>query len=652
MTFRAKLFWLFTFFVVLAVGLVATGVTITTRRAFDQMDNRHTEALVAQFQREYQRRGQEVALQVRGIADGEATIRMAIELSRPNADVSIYVNDAHGVANSHQLDFLDFVNNDGSIISSADWPSRFGYKLEWVAQPEDWASRGAFLTRVDTEAGPALALLAVATLRVGDKNLYVLGGEKLGKEFLGTLALPEGMRAVLYRNLDPNFAAVDLIDSNGPFEQAERLAPLVEKERQHPVEQTMRINWSADPASAESFQVLPLKGRNGELLGVLLVGSSQRERVGVERRIILLSVGVTVLGILLGALLSWWGATRVTQPVRKLVEGAKQIAAGNLNTWVAVTSRDEIGQLALAFNQMSEQLVAQRDRIVQSERVAAWRELARRLAHELKNPLFPLQITVENLRRAREHNPEQFDEVFRESTSTLLFEIENMKAIVGRFSDFAKMPPPVLSPVHLNDVVRNVMKLYEAQFSGVGRPPITTELHLDEALPVIQADPVLLQRAIENLVLNAMDAMPGGGMLALTTSHRDASVRLEVSDSGAGLTAEECHRLFTPYYTTKQHGTGLGLAIVQSVVSDHGGTISVDSEAGVGTTFRIELPVSHREHHEPIPPPAPENDARAKVDNAASGNGMDDTTFGTDSDNHSSTTEDTGAGTPAPVEEK
>ncbi|MFZ0969796.1 MAG: HAMP domain-containing protein, partial [Candidatus Acidiferrales bacterium] len=358
MTFRSKLFWLFTFFVVLAVGLVATGVTITTRHAFEQLDARHTEALVAQFQREYQRRGQEVALQVRGIADAEATIRMAIELSRQNADVSIYVNDARGVATSHQLDFLDFINNDGSIISSADWPTRFGYKLEWVIQPEDWATRGAFLTRVDTEAGPALGLLAVATLRVGDKNLYVVGGEKLGKEFLSTLALPEGMRAVLYRNLDPTFSAMDLIDATGPFEQAERLAPLVEKERQHPVEQTMRINWSADPASAESFHVLPLKGRNGELLGVLLVGSSQRERVGVERRIILLSVGVTVLGVLLGALLSWWGATRVTQPVTKLVEGARQIAAGNLNTWVSVSSKDEIGQLARAFNQMSEQLLA------------------------------------------------------------------------------------------------------------------------------------------------------------------------------------------------------------------------------------------------------------------------------------------------------
>ncbi|MGB8851870.1 MAG: ATP-binding protein, partial [Candidatus Acidiferrales bacterium] len=140
------------------------------------------------------------------------------------------------------------------------------------------------------------------------------------------------------------------------------------------------------------------------------------------------------------------------------------------------------------------------------------------------------------------------------------------------------------------------------------------------------------QRAIENLILNAMDAMPSGGMLALTTSHRDGTVRLEVSDSGAGLTPEECKRLFTPYYTTKQHGTGLGLAIVQSVVSDHGGTISVDSEAGVGSTFRIDLPVSHYEHpHELIPPHPPE--AEAFVSDIPP------------------STNDTGAGTPAPVEE-
>jgi signal transduction histidine kinase len=134
------------------------------------------------------------------------------------------------------------------------------------------------------------------------------------------------------------------------------------------------------------------------------------------------------------------------------------------------------------------------------------------------------------------------------------------------------------------------VKLFEAQFGAVGRPPITPELHLDENLTAIQADPALLHRAIENVVLNAMDAMPAGGVLMLRTSYKNGAVQLEISDTGTGLTPEECARLFTPYYTSKQHGTGLGLAIVQSVVSDHGGRVSVESEAGVGTSFHIELP--------------------------------------------------------------
>jgi two-component system, NtrC family, nitrogen regulation sensor histidine kinase NtrY len=151
------------------------------------------------------------------------------------------------------------------------------------------------------------------------------------------------------------------------------------------------------------------------------------------------------------------------------------------------------------------------------------------------------------------------------------------------------MPQPELAPVNLNDTVRFVVKLFESQFSAVGRPPITPELHLEEDLPGIQADEALIRRAIENLVLNAMDAMPSGGVLMLRTTRQNGDVDLEVSDTGSGLTPEECDRLFTPYYTTKQHGTGLGLAIVQSVVSDHRGRISVASQPGKGTSFQIDL---------------------------------------------------------------
>ena len=271
---------------------------------------------------------------------------------------------------------------------------------------------------------------------------------------------------------------------------------------------------------------------------------------------------------------------------------AREVSHGNWGARVDVHGRDEIAQLSKSFNQMTGQLVEQREKLVQVERVAAWRELARRLAHELKNPLFPLQTTVENLQRAREQNSAQFDEVFRESTGIMLGEIDNLKAIVSRFSDFAKMPQPELAPVNLNDIARNVVKLFEAQFGAVGRPPITPELHLQENLPIIQADATLLHRAIENLILNAMDAMPAGGVLMLRTQTIEHGVSLEVSDTGSGLTPEESERIFTPYYTSKQHGSGLGLAIVQAIVADHGGRISVESESGVGTSFHIDLPAS------------------------------------------------------------
>src|SRR5262249_3472549 len=168
--------------------------------------------------------------------------------------------------------------------------------------------------------------------------------------------------------------------------------------------------------------------------------------------------------------------------------------------------------------------------------------------------------------------------------------LANLNAIVGRFSDFSKMPAPQFTRLRINEALRDAMRLFEPQFNAVGKPPVATELFLAESLPEIDADPDLLHKAFQNLILNALDAMPSGGTLKLRTADNEGKIRIEVSDTGKGLTPEECSRLFTPYYTTKQQGTGLGLAIVQSVVSDHHGTISVSSEEDRGTTFRIDLP--------------------------------------------------------------
>jgi len=592
MSFRNKLFLIFLVTVLASVSLVTYGVTYYTERSFEQMDGQRTEALVAQFKKEFAQRGEMVVQQVENITNSEATVRMAIDLARPNSDTSLWVHDANGAAQTHNLEFVEFVNSDGVLISSAQYPARVGYKNEWVTAAKNWDGTPAFLRREELPDAMALSLTAVRTQSVGDKVLYVVGGRRLDHNFLASLVLPTGMRALLYKNLEANFVPASLTDVSGPVQQADQFQPLIEhmQKQPEPAELVKTIQWSSDPASAEAFHAIPLTGRHGELLGVLLLGSPQRELVLLRRQILKTAAIVALAAILAGLLVSWWVSKRITRPVEELANGARDVASGRWDTQIDVKGSDEVGQLAGAFNDMTRTLAAQKEKLVQTERVAAWRELARRLAHELRNPLFPMQITLENLQRARQLGPAQFQEVFNEATATLKAELANLNSIVGRFSDFSKMPAPHFAKISVNETLKNVVRLFEPQFTAVGKPAITTEYFLTESLPEIDADPDLLHRAFQNLVLNALDAMPAGGALTLRTSDADDTVRIEVSDTGKGLTPEECSRLFTPYYTTKQQGTGLGLAIVQSVVADHHGTISVSSDEGRGATFRIHLP--------------------------------------------------------------
>jgi two-component system, NtrC family, nitrogen regulation sensor histidine kinase NtrY len=592
--------------VVASVTVVAYGVTHYTSAAFEEMDAQRTEALVAQFQKEFAQRGEEVVRQVENIANAEITLRMALDLARPNADQSLYVHDGTGAAQDHGLDFVQFINSDGTLISSAQFPSRVGYKNDWVIANKNWRDSHAFLTKEELPDSVALSLTVVRTLPVGDKNFYIIGGRRLDQNFLASLVLPTGMRTLLYQNLEPGFAPTELTDAGGAVPQAERYTSLIEQSKtqpQRPVIST--INWSADPASAETFHAIPLTGRNDELLGILLVGSSRRELVLLTERIEWIAASVGAGALLIALLLIWWFSARITQPVEELAAAARDVASGRWDALINVRTYDEVGQLATAFNDMTRTLGVQRERLLQTERVAAWRELARRLAHELRNPLFPLQITVENLQRARQLDREQFMEVFTESTATLKTELANLNSIVARFSDFSKMPAPRFERMTVNETLHEVLRLFDAQFNEVGKPAITRELFLKEDLPEIDGDPELLHRAFQNVVLNAVDAMPAGGTLTLRTADLDGKIRVEIADTGNGLTSEESKRLFTPYYTTKPQGTGLGLAIVQSVVSDHHGTVSISSEEGRGTTIRIDLPQRQLEraetpHHEVV----------------------------------------------------
>ena len=609
MSFRTKLFLVFLITVLGSVSVVAYGVTRYTRTAFEEMDAQRTAAVVAQFQQEYLQQGDQIVQQVKNIADADITMKVALDLATRTLDQSIFFRDANGAAQDHNLDFVEFVSWDGTVISSAQYPSHVGHKNDWVTATKDWNTSKAFLKKEELPDGVALSLTAVRSLSGGnDRNLYIIGGRRLDQNFLSSLVLPSGMRALLYRNLEPVFVPAALGDTKGAVNQPERLQPLIDQIRRKPQPLVRTIDWTSDAASAETFHAIPLLHGDNDVLGVLLVGSSRKDLVLLTQRIVTIAAVVAAAALLIGFFISLWVSARITRPVEELAEGARDVAAGRWETRVDVRSTNEIGQLGIAFNDMTRTLAMQRERLLQAERVAAWRELARRLAHELRNPLFPLQITVENLQRARHLDTEQFLEVFHESTATLKAELANLNAIVGRFSDFSKMPAPQFTRVDVNEALRNIVRLFEPQFNEVGKPTITPEYFLSERLPEIDADAVLLHRAFQNLVLNALDAMPSGGTLTLRTSEQGGDVRIEISDTGCGLTNQECARLFTPYYTTKHQGTGLGLAIVQSVISDHHGTISVSSEEGRGTTLRIELPRRQAKQ----PPAAREDAASSK----------------------------------------
>jgi two-component system nitrogen regulation sensor histidine kinase NtrY len=592
MSLRQKLLLLFSFTVAAAVAAVAWTVLLRVRHVFEQRDQQETALFVSQFQREFQHRSAEVAAAVDRLAASERARGMAFELAQ-SGDAAPYLTEAQTMAQDAQLDFLEIVGPDGNVVSSAQWPARFGYPEPAAAEP----AQAPFLKREDLPDGSAaLGLFAVRAIGGASPAVKLVGGSRLDQSFLADLPAAPGMTIGLYNDASKaqganagEFDSTQLAGPGGAVPDAAHYQALIDAARKSGLETNGVVNPSGRREDSLNATAIPLTNQAGEVMAVLIVAISRAGMVEAEQHIRAIAYGVAAGGVFLAIVFSLWVAARVSRPIEQLARAAEEVASGNWDARVPSRGRDEVSVLARSFNHMTEQLTSQRERLIQSERVAAWRELARRLAHELKNPLFPLQLTVENLVRARALSAEEFDEIFRESTATLGAEIANLKAIIGRFSDFSKMPKPEFERIDAKDAIARVRALY-APASDPNAPAIRFECDLaDEPMP-IEADPELLHRALSNLVLNAIDAMPDGGTLTLSAHPETETVELRVTDTGEGLTPEECERLFTPYYTTKQHGTGLGLAIVQSVVADHAGTIAVESRPAGGAAFIITLP--------------------------------------------------------------
>jgi len=225
--------------------------------------------------------------------------------------------------------------------------------------------------------------------------------------------------------------------------------------------------------------------------------------------------------------------------------------------------------------------------LIRAQKVAAWREVARRLAHEIKNPLTPIQLSAERLRRKLTDISPSLQDLVQECTATIIGEVESLKGLVDEFSQFARMPAPRAVATELHGFLNDTLALYDGLFGAV-----LFEHHYDPAVTQVRIDPEQMKRVMINLIDNAIEAMGRNGTIVVETG-RDVSnslVRIVVADTGPGIPPGERDKLFLPYYSTKGRGSGLGLAIVRRIVAEHGGSIDVTDNVPNGTRFIIELP--------------------------------------------------------------
>jgi two-component system nitrogen regulation sensor histidine kinase NtrY len=225
--------------------------------------------------------------------------------------------------------------------------------------------------------------------------------------------------------------------------------------------------------------------------------------------------------------------------------------------------------------------------LIRAQKAAAWREVARRLAHEIKNPLTPIQLCAERLRRHFTQSPEPTRALVEECTTTIVGEVESLKGLVDEFSQFARMPAPRAVPTDLHALLEDALGLYQGLFTEV-----EFRRRFADGLPKTAVDQEQIRRVVINLVDNAIEAMDRRGAIDIETEHDRANnvVRIVVADNGPGIPAAEREKLFLPHYSTKQRGSGLGLAIVRRIVAEHGGSIAVTDNTPRGTRFAIELP--------------------------------------------------------------
>jgi signal transduction histidine kinase len=569
--------WRLTAALLLVVGVAVGGGTAAhlaevSRRLEEQLQQQ-AQRVVSSIETDMQQTGEVLDEEVGLALDPRGFLARGVGAARVQARYLI----ARSKLQRGRLEVLKMIGPGGEILTSGHWPASYGALDPQFGTYQSNPGTGARIVDEATPAGSAPSLQRWGKGRLGGADVIVVAGRFLDADALARMRARVG---------------ADLLALCRPDGKGRATCVAVRDEALLP-DRAFALD---DNAWRDTLVLERVPLGAGTDPPMLIAGLDRRAIDGVRTGMVQRALAVGGLSIALAMLLGVFLATRQVRPIEALAEAAGRLADGELATRVeAAGGGAETRGLVDAFNHMAADLERGQTRLKQAERVAAWREIARGLAHELKNPLTPILGAMDVVRKARSLGREDFDDILNEQAEAVVEEVMRLKELADAFSRFARLPDPKLEPLKMHQVIDNAVALYASDDAGAVR----VERRFAAEVPDVVADRTQVATAVTNLIKNAVEAMEGEGTLTLRLrprppddSYPRASVELVVEDSGPGISEEVREKLFMPYVTTKgSRGTGLGLALVHRIVMEHEGAIEVGDASDGGAAFSVRLPV-------------------------------------------------------------
>lgn len=607
MSFRIRLGLAFAAAAVLPLGLFALGARRESATRMEEEFRRRAAAMAEVIRQDLRREGAFVDERLTAVANRtEGDNRLRLALRGDGAGETAHLLDFAGeMMSATGLDALHLLDEDGRILSSGHYRNAYGRRLPGLVGAVDDSPDGLALATLRRPEGPFLALVRARPVDLGERSLWLVGGVSVGDRLLGRLSRDGGVAVHLEVPGEP--ATGPGVRRSGPVESAapgdtglqdvpgEPSDTGVQGVPAEPSGTAERAEAASDTIVLDRVSVPHVRpwadagASRGEAAFIVAHDLSPlRElRSGLDRWLAWTLGGSVALALLL----AWRVSARLSRPLESLATEARRLRLEQGRADFPTGRRDEIGDLARTLDETARRLRASAARLKEAERRATIGEIARQVNHDIRNGLAPLRNVIRHLTEVADRSPDRTADVVREREGTFGSALAYLEDLAGRYERISSRPEGGACDV--NRVAREAA-------GGADPDGETVRLALAPGPLEARADPVALRRILDNLVRNGLQAVErgGGGRVTVATGSGEGpreSVRISVSDDGPGIPPGEQEEVFRDFYTTREEGTGLGLSIVRRLVSDLDGTLTLESEPGRGTVFRVEIPAAGEE---------------------------------------------------------